>query len=121
MGWTEIRLAAEKRVAGVAPAQRHDDSRWLVASGPDGYHTRIVAGVEAMERAYMEAHFGPTRPADECSPREVEEMEGMLSRLRNDDHWDTMGGERIRHQIDHEDGWVYVMRLTDETPAERKP
>lgn len=103
-------------VADVAPAQRHDDSRWLVASGPDGYHTWIVSGVEAMERAYLEARFGPTR----VSPREVEEMEGMLSRLRNDDHWDMIGGERIRHQIDHEDGWVYVMRLTAETPEQHK-
>lgn len=97
----------------VDEASSHTE-RWVLISIGDGYETRIVEGQEALERAFLELHFGPTRPASECTPGEIADMEGLLAHLRCEEFWlmnYALG--HVAYEISHEDGRVLVYRLTD--------
>lgn len=93
---------------------RHTE-RWALIALGDGYETHIVEGREAMERKFLELHFGPPRPATECSPAEIEQMESMLASLRDEDNWvHNYAIGPVAFTQDNEDGNVYVYLLTDE-------
>lgn len=94
---------------------RSQSIRWVVVAMGDGYETHIVTGQEALERKFLEMHFGQTRAATDLTPGEVEQMESMLAGFRDEDNW------VFNHDVgpvsftqDNEDGNVYVYRLTDE-------
>lgn len=94
-----------------------NQTRWMIASGPDGYNGRIVTGQEALERAYLECIFGAPLPSHEYLKESIEEMELQLERLRDPDFWATCDGELMSFERDFEDGWIAIFRLTDESAA----
>lgn len=89
--------------------------RWVLIALGDGYETHIAEGREAMERKFLELHFGPTRPAIEVTAAEMKCMESMLEALRDEDQWiRNYALGPVAYTAENEDGNVHVYRLTDE-------
>ena len=93
------------------PTSNPNLERYVIVAGGDGYMTATITGREAMERAFVRAHWPDvdfTKPLDE-------EQQQTLGYVRDEDEWEfepRMG--RTRLIVRYEDGYVEVLRLTDD-------
>jgi len=84
--------------------------RFLIVTGGDGYATVTVEGREAMERAFVRAHW----PSVDFDKPLNEEEQQTYDFVRDEEQWSCgMRGERECLNVSYEDGWVNVFRITD--------
>lgn len=97
-----------KAVGEWVDAMKPETDRWLIRSGPEGYQARIVAGREALERAYVEMIFGEPTAAN------AEELAIHIDNLRDDENWvhgDGVGP--VTYTSNFEDGWIEIARMPE--------
>jgi hypothetical protein len=84
--------------------------RYVIIAGGDGYMTATVEGREAMEQAFVRAHW----PDADFSNLSDDEKQ-TLDCIQDEDEWkiDFRLGRTDFH-VSYEDGWVAVYRLTDD-------
>jgi hypothetical protein len=98
-------VAGETRQATSAP----ETERYVIIAGGDGYQTATVTGREAMEQAFVRAHW----PDADFSKLSEDEQQ-TLACIQDEDEWaiDFQIG-RTNFTVRYEDGWVSVYRLLD--------
>jgi len=96
--------------------------RYVIIAGGDGYGTATVTGRDAMEKAFVRAHW-----PDADFAKLDEEQQRCLDYIRDEDEWEhQIDLGRVKFFARYECDWVEVIRLTDdlvgsqhETSAER--